>query len=109
MNSFHLRAPRNHSYNRQPMFGLRLPIAVSSLIAMFVVTLLAPALFSDAHAQRKKVVFGEEEEGSVVEGYVHKPEVGYIITRQEQEDLETLQLKESLAPKIVRSLNKTPF
>jgi len=91
------------------MFGLRLPIAVSSLIAMFVVTLLAPVLFSDAHAQRKKVVFGEEEEGSVVEGYVHKPEVGYIITRQEQEDLETLQLKESLAPKIVRSLNKTPF
>jgi hypothetical protein len=66
-------------------------------------------LVGDANAQRKKVVFGEEEEGSVVEGYVHKPEVGYIITRQEQEDLETLQLKESLAPKIVRSVNKSPF
>jgi hypothetical protein len=67
---------------------------------------LVPA---QASAQRKKIVFGEEEEGSVVEGYVHKPEVGYIITRQEQEDLETLQLKESFAPKIVRSVNKAPF
>jgi hypothetical protein len=91
------------------MFARRLLLVLLSLIAMFAVTVLAPFISSDAHAQRKKVVFGEEEEGSVVEGYVHKPEVGYIITRQEQEDLETLQLKESLAPKIVRSLNKTPF
>lgn len=63
----------------------------------------------DADAQRKKVVFGEDTEGSVVEGYVHKPEVGYIITRQEQEDLETLQLKESFIPKIVKSVDKKPF
>ena len=91
------------------MFALRYFSVVPALLAMLAATLLAPAFFSDAHAQRKKVVFGEEEEGSVVEGYVHKPEVGYIITRQEQEDLETLQLKESLAPKIVRSVNKTPF
>ncbi len=63
----------------------------------------------DADAQRKKVVFGEDTEGSVVEGYVHKPEVGYIITRQKQEDLETLQLKESFIPKIVKSVDKKPF
>ena len=62
-----------------------------------------------AEAQRKKVVFGAEEEGEVVEGYVHKPEVGYIITRQDQEDLETLQLKESFAPKIINALQKAPF
>ena len=84
-------------------------LGILALVAVFAAMLLGPLLSSDAHAQRKKVVFGEEEEGSVVEGYVHKPEVGYIITRQEQEDLETLQLKENLAPKIVRSLNKAPF
>lgn len=82
-------------------------LAVSLLAA---IALLGASLVpAQASAQRKKIVFGEEEEGSVVEGYVHKPEVGYIITRQEQEDLETLQLKESFAPKIVRSVNKAPF
>jgi hypothetical protein len=88
----------------------RRSIFVFSVLLMSLVAMsLSPLLVADANAQRKKVVFGEEEEGSVVEGYVHKPEVGYIITRQEQEDLETLQLKESLAPKIVRSVNKSPF
>jgi len=75
------------------------------LVALLVTALGVPSV----HAQRKKVVFGEEEEGSKVEGYVHRPEVGYIITRQEQEDLETLQLKESFVPKIVKSVDKSPF
>jgi len=91
------------------MFGQRSFLLFSALVVSLAAMSLAPMLVADANAQRKKVVFGEEEEGSVVEGYVHKPEVGYIITRQEQEDLETLQLKESLAPKIVRSVNKSPF
>ena len=63
----------------------------------------------EARAQRKRVVFGEDSAGSEVIGYVHKPEVGYVITRQEQEDLETLQLKESFLPKIVKSVEKKPF
>ena len=71
--------------------------------------LTVPFWAGDAQAQRKRVVFGEETEGSEVVGYVHKPEVGYIITRQEQEDLETLQLKESFLPKIVKSVEKKPF
>ncbi len=83
---------------------------VWALVTVFGGTLLVSSLLPGAaQAQRKKVVFGEEEEGSVVEGYVHKPEVGYIITRQELEDLETLQLKESFIPKIVKSVEKTPF
>ena len=83
---------------------------ISAAVVLIAFALLTVSFLpGDATAQRKKIVFGEEEEGSVVEGYVHKPEVGYIITRQEQEDLETLQLKESFAPKIVRSVNKTPF
>jgi hypothetical protein len=76
-------------------------------------TLLAIALFlpwpGEASAQRKRVVFDEDEEGSKVEGYVHRPEVGYIISRQEQEDLETLQLKESFLPKVLKSVEKAPF
>ena len=104
----HVRAPA--SYTCGPMTfrsAAHSLLALTTLIAVVLTT--AFFLPVDAEAQRKKVVFGEEEEGSVVEGYVHKPEVGYIITRQEQEDLETLQLKESFAPKIVRSVNKAPF
>jgi hypothetical protein len=63
----------------------------------------------DASAQRKRIVFDDDEEGSKVEGYVHRPEVGYIISRQEQEDLETLQLKESFLPKVIKSVEKRPF
>jgi len=91
------------------------PTAKSTTAARWLVlgvlcSLLLPAIPSVAEAQgRKKVVFGEDEEGSEIEGYVHKPEVGYIITRQEQEDLETLQLKESFVPKIVKSVEKRPF
>ena len=88
-----------------------IPTYARSLLALLVASVMIAATFfpAAATAQRKKIVFGSEEEGSVVEGYVHKPEVGYIIARQDQEDLETLQLKESFAPKIVRSVNKTPF
>ena len=64
---------------------------------------------SEALAQRKRIVFDDDEEGSKVEGYVHRPEVGYIISRQEQEDLETLQLKESFLPKVIKSVEKKPF
>ena len=98
------------SYTCGPV-NLRRPTNAILSLAILVVLVLGSTFLlpADAEAQRKKVVFGEEEEGSVVEGYVHKPEVGYIITRQEQEDLETLQLKESFAPKIVRSVNKAPF
>ncbi len=78
-------------------------------LAVVGLGLTLPLWSSDAHAQRKRVVFGEDSAGSLVEGYVHKPEVGYIITRQEQEDLETLQLKESFLPKIIKSVEKKPF
>ncbi len=63
----------------------------------------------EASAQRKRIGFDEDEEGSRVEGYVHRPEVGYISSRQEQEDLETLQLKESFLPKVIKSVEKKPF
>ncbi len=107
--------PRNRSlpYNPVGMHNNDVKTGTSAgllsilIVVTFVVSSLLP--LGDAEAQRKKVVFGEEEEAEVVEGYVHKPEVGYIITRQEQEDLETLQLKESFAPRIVRSVEKAPF
>ena len=80
------------------------------IAGLFLVVMLVPVYPADADAQgrRKKITFGEEE-ADTIEGYVHKPEVGYIITRQEQEDLETLQLKESFIPKIVKSVEKAPF
>jgi len=85
------------------------PLAVA-FAALVAVLLLLPSL---AAAQlRKTVVFDADDpeaSGGVIIGYVHKPEVGYIITRQEQEDLETLQLKESFVPKIVKSVESKPF
>ena len=71
--------------------------------------MVVPVYPSNADAQRRKKISFGEEEGDEVIGYVHKPEVGYFITRQEQEDLETLQLKESFVPKIVKSVDKRPF
>lgn len=79
------------------------------LFVALIGTTLAPALVSEASAQRKRIVFDDDEEGSKVEGYVHRPEVGYLITRQEQEDLETLQLKESFLPKVLKTVEKKPF
>jgi len=85
-----------------PWFLLR--IATVLLVALVVVPWAG-----DASAQRKRIVFDDDEEGSKVQGYVHRPEVGYIITREEQEDLETLQLKESFLPKVIESVKKAPF
>jgi hypothetical protein len=90
------------SYNKR--------LSVRLIVGLLLGLMALPVYPADADAQRrrKKITFGEEE-ADVVEGYVHKPEVGYIITRQEQEDLETLQLKESFIPKIVKSVEKAPF
>lgn len=62
-----------------------------------------------AVAARKKRFTFSADSAEEIEGRVHKPEVGYVLTRQEQEDLETLQLKESFLPKIMNSLDKKPF
>ena len=89
--------------------------ATSRVLRLFVLILVvlgsmgAPQLLTEAEAQRKRIVFDDEDEGSKVEGYVHRPEVGYLITRQEQEDLETLQLKESFLPKVLKTVEKKPF
>jgi hypothetical protein len=79
--------------------------AIRAILVLLSVSLAAPAF---AQGKRKKLSFDEDTSEAVV-GQVQKPEVGYIITRLEQEDLETLQLKENFIPKISRSLEKTPF
>lgn len=111
MRSQDLHSPIADPYNPAAMLqdrGIWTRVgAIALAIALGFV--LVPLQAGDALAQRKKVVFGEETGGSEVIGTVHKPEVGYIITRQEQEDLETLQLKESFIPKIVKSVEKKPF
>ena len=102
-------------YNSAAMQDSTVNSVTSSCIRLGLFVLVISAFLlvlpwsGEAQAQRKRVVFADDDEGSKVEGYVHRPEVGYIISRQEQEDLETLQLKESFAPKIVRSVNKAPF
>lgn len=67
--------------------------------------LLAMALPGIAQ-QRKKIVISDEME---VEGQVQKPQVTYIVTRQDIEDEEQLKLSTSFIPKIVESVEKEPF
>jgi hypothetical protein len=82
---------------------------LARVASVVVVLLVFVPWAGEASAQRKRIVFDDDEEGSKVQGYVHRPEVGYIITREEQEDLETLQLKESFLPKVIESVKKAPF
>jgi len=56
--------------------------------------------------QRKKIVIDTELE---VEGQVQKPQVTYIVTRQDVEDEEQLDLSKSFIPMIVESVEKEPF
>ena len=90
--------------------GWPIRAAVRISVVLLLGSLLVPVYPADADAQgrRKKITFGEDDT-DVVEGYVHKPEVAFLLTRQEQEDLETLQLKENFIPKIVKSVEKAPF
>ncbi len=98
-------ATRDKAVNSATSAGVRL----GHLALVFVAALIFFPWPGEASAQRKRIVFDEDEEGSKVEGYVHRPEVGYIISRQEQEDLETLQLKESFLPKVIKSVEKKPI
>jgi hypothetical protein len=84
-------------------------VPMRRFLLLSFVTLMAAALAGPAVAQRRKRISFTEGEATKVEGQVHKPEVGYILTRQEQEDLETLKLKESFLPKVVDSVEKKPF
>ncbi len=86
-----------------------MPLFLARVFSVVVIFLVFVPWAGEASAQRKRIVFDEDEEGSKVQGYVHRPEVGYIITREEQEDLETLQLKESFLPKVIESVKKAPF
>ena len=66
--------------------------------------LMLPTL---AVAAPKKVTF---EEGSVIDdAKVHAPEVGYIISRQEQEDLEVIELRERFLVRIEQSVQDSAF
>ena len=77
----------------------------ASLLAL--VGLLAAAVSAPAVAQqRKKIVIEEAEQ---VEGTVQKPQVTYIVHRQDVKDEVSLKLSKSFIPKIVESVDKEPF
>ena len=73
------------------------------------ILLLAGPWVGEVRAQTKTVVLDDEDEEDKIIGTVHKPEVPFLRVRQEQEDLETLELRESFLPKVIKSVEKTPF
>ena len=75
------------------------------LLGVTAVALLGTVTIAGAQ-QRKKIVIEEAEQ---VEGTVQKPQVTYIVTRQDVEDEEQLKLNKSFVPKIVESVEKEPF
>ena len=77
----------------------------SVLLVAVTVAVLGMALPALSQ-QRKKIVIEEAEQ---VEGTVQKPQVTYIVTRQDIEDEEQLKLSKSFIPKIVESVEKEPF
>ena len=81
--------------------------AARRMITLIAVGLLAVAVATPALAQqRKKIVIEEAEQ---VEGTVQKPQVTYIVNRQDVKDEVTLQLSKSFIPKIVESVENEPF
>ena len=86
------------------MMALR-PFRRTMVYGIAAATMLALALPGVAQ-QRKKIVIDTELE---VEGQVQKPQVTYIVTRQDVEDEEQLDLSKSFIPKIVESVEKEPF
>ncbi|MEE2829669.1 MAG: hypothetical protein VX498_10830 [Myxococcota bacterium] len=79
---------------------------MTGVLTMF---LFAAVVRADPPKKRVTVSFSEADEGSLVFGRVHRPQVAYIITRPELEDLEVLQLKEDFIKKILESVEKPPF
>ncbi len=77
----------------------------SIMLGAIAVALLCCAQMGQAQ-QRKKIVIEEAEQ---VEGTVQKPQVTYIVTRQDIENHEQLKLDKSFVPKIVESVDKEPF
>ena len=89
------------------------PRILLAALAAVLMTLMAaaPALADPPKETKKrsKIVFLPDDEGSKVVGYVHRPEVSYIISRPEMEDLEILELKEDFIKLIIESVNHPPF
>lgn len=77
----------------------------SVLLGVAFALLLGVALPTVAQT-RKKIVIEEAEQ---VEGTVQKPQVTYIVSRQDIEDEEQLKLSKSFIPKIVESVEQEPF
>jgi hypothetical protein len=77
-----------------------------TLLSMALAGVLLAVALPGVAQQRKKIVISDEME---VEGQVQKPQVTYIVTRQDIEDEEQLKLSTSFIPKIVESVEKEPF
>jgi len=77
-----------------------------TLLGLVLTVVLAAVALPGLAQQRKKIVISDEME---VEGQVQKPQVTYIVTRQDIEDEEQLKLSTSFIPKIVESVEKEPF
>ena len=102
-------------YNPMPMRDNRVNTVTSVVSRLALAGLVVGALLlagpsiGEVQAQTKTVVLDDDEEDAKIIGSVHKPDVPFIALRQQQEDLETLELRESFLPKVIKSVEKKPF
>ncbi len=96
--------------NRSPRRPRLVTLALSTLLLLL---LSAPALADGPEKKKKKVVIdftdlSEEElkEDFAVPGYVHEPEVGYVLSRIEAEDKEIAELKDDLTKELLKSVKE---
>jgi hypothetical protein len=70
-----------------------------------VLCVVSPAFGQESADEKRRFVFGEED----VSGTVQKPQVEYIIARQDTADDEELTLKESFIPRLLKTVETAPF
>ena len=81
-------------------------ITVKRILFLFVAAVLFGSVTADAQSRRRNVILIEAEE---VQGEVQIPDVTVIFARQNLDSKDRLNLRESFIPRIIQSVDSSPF
>jgi hypothetical protein len=81
-------------------------IAARKALLLFVAAVIFGSVTADAQSRRRNVILIEEEE---VQGEVQIPDVTVIFARQNLDSSDRLNLRESFIPRIIESVDSSPF
>tara|TARA_B110000037_G_C17075932_1_gene487854 strand:- start:1316 stop:1567 length:252 start_codon:yes stop_codon:yes gene_type:complete len=81
-------------------------IIVKRILFLFVASVLIGSVTADAQSRSRNVILIEAEE---VQGEVQIPDVTVIFARQNLDSKDRLNLRESFIPRIIQSVDSSPF